>query len=108
MEMKKLLVGALAATALTVGGGAAMAAGQAPEATADVTRQEEQEPSYKGSLQAPADKEGFGRTMRARERWLIDAADQAVLVWDERDARLDSTFSALHKSMGDDLLVIKP
>ncbi len=58
--------------------------------------------------QTPADKEGFGRTMRAREGWLIDAADQAVLVWDERDARLDSTFSALHKSMGDDLLVIKP
>jgi uncharacterized membrane protein YkoI len=58
MDAKKLIVGALAATALTMGGGAAIAAQQAPETTGDGTRQEEQqEPSYKGSIQAPADKE---------------------------------------------------
>ncbi|MEW6637233.1 MAG: hypothetical protein AB1425_10540, partial [Actinomycetota bacterium] len=56
MDAKKLIAGALAATALTVGGGAAIAAQQAPETTAtDGTKQEE--PSYKGSIQAPADKE---------------------------------------------------
>ena len=57
MDAKKLIVGALAAAALTMGGGAAIAAQQAPETTGDGTRQEEQEPSYKGSIQAPADKE---------------------------------------------------
>ncbi len=56
MSTKKLLVGALAATALTIGGGAAIAAQQAPETTADETKQEQQEPSYKGSVKAPADK----------------------------------------------------
>ncbi len=75
MEMKKLLVGALAATALTVGGGAAMAAGQAPEATADVTRQEEQEPSYKGSLQAPADKEVQNEVAEGKEGPENEAAE---------------------------------
>lgn len=57
---------------------------------------------------APTDKSGFARNMRARERWLMDAADQAVLVWDEDDERLDATFSALEKTFGDDLLVIRP
>ncbi len=56
MSAKKLLVGAVAATALTIGGGAALAAQQAPETTADGTKQEQQEPSYKGSVKAPVDK----------------------------------------------------
>jgi len=56
----------------------------------------------------PNDKAGFVANMRVRERWLVDAADQAVLVWDERDARLDPTFSVLQKRFGDDLLVLKP
>lgn len=56
MEKKKLLVGALAATVLSLGGGAAMAAQQAPETTADGTKQEEQDPSYKGSIGAPEEK----------------------------------------------------
>lgn len=55
MDTRKLIVGALAATALTVSGGAALAAQQTPQTTADGTRQEE--PSYKGSIQAPAEKE---------------------------------------------------
>jgi uncharacterized membrane protein YkoI len=41
MDAKKLIAGALAATALTVGGGAAIAQ-QAPQTTGDETRQEEQ------------------------------------------------------------------
>ncbi len=56
----------------------------------------------------PADPAAFGRTMRSRESWLVDAADQAILVWDEQDARLDATFSTLEKAFGDDLLVIRP
>lgn len=53
MDTRKLAVGAAVAAALIVGGGAAIAAGQAPENTADETKQEE--PSYKGSVQAPSD-----------------------------------------------------
>ena len=56
MQTKKLLVGALAATALSVGGGAAIAAQQAPTTTGNETKQEQQDPSYKGSVKAPADK----------------------------------------------------
>lgn len=56
MNTKKLIAGATAATVLTLGGGAAIAAQQAPETTAGETKQEQQEPSYKGSVKAPADK----------------------------------------------------
>lgn len=53
MDTKKLLVGAAAATALAVGGGAALAAGPDTTAQQDGTKQEEQEPSYTGSIKAP-------------------------------------------------------
>ncbi|QXC61311.1 DUF1273 domain-containing protein [Aquihabitans sp. G128] len=56
----------------------------------------------------PTDRAGFAANLKQRERWLVDAADQAVLVWDEQDARLDATFSTLEKAFGDDLLVIRP
>lgn len=52
MDMRKLAVGAAAAAVLIVGGGAAIAAGQAPQTTADGPKQEE--PSYRGSVQAPS------------------------------------------------------
>ena len=55
MSKKKLIAGAAAATVLTLGGGAAIAAQQAPETTASDSKQEQQEPSYKGSVKAPAD-----------------------------------------------------
>ena len=56
----------------------------------------------------PKDRAGFAANLRGREKWLIDAADQAVLVWDEQDNRFDATFSALQKAFGDDLYVIRP
>ncbi|MBA2534448.1 MAG: PepSY domain-containing protein [Rubrobacter sp.] len=52
MNTRKLVVGAATAAALIVGGAAAIAAGQAPQTTADETKQED--PSYKGSIQAPS------------------------------------------------------
>ena len=58
MDTKKIAVGAAAAAALIVGGGAAIAAGQATETTAGETKQEE--PSYRGSIQAPSDAESNG------------------------------------------------
>lgn len=60
MQTKKLLVGALAATALSIGSGAAIAAQQAPDTTGangtNGAKQEQQDPSYKGSVKAPTDK----------------------------------------------------
>lgn len=60
MDMKKVTAGALAATVLTLGGGAALAAGQNPAtaqnggaAATQEQAQEEQEPSYTGSIKAP-------------------------------------------------------
>lgn len=73
MEKKRLLVGALAATALTLGSGAAMAAQQAPETTADGTRQEEQAPSYKGSIAAPEER-GENGTVEGKEGTENEAA----------------------------------
>jgi uncharacterized membrane protein YkoI len=78
MDARKLIVGALAATALTVGGGAAIAAQQAPETTGDETRQEEQEPSYKGSIQAPADKEGQTEAAEAQQLQSLARIDQTA------------------------------
>ncbi len=72
METKKLLVGALAATALTIGGGAAMAAGQAPETTAGDTKQEEQEPRINGSVKAPG---GAGQDEAAETQQLQGLAE---------------------------------
>jgi uncharacterized membrane protein YkoI len=79
MDTKKLMVGALAATALTVGGGAAIAAQQAPETTGHETKQEEQEPSYKGSIQAPADNEEQNEAAEGRETPEGEAAEEKQL-----------------------------
>ena len=72
MQTKKLIAGAAAATVLTLGGGAALAAQQAPQTTANETKQEQQDPSYKGSVKAPADKAGNetaeGKESKASEK----------------------------------------
>ena len=53
METKKLLVGALAATALTIGGGAAIAATENPADAEAKQAAQQQEPTYTGSVKAP-------------------------------------------------------
>jgi len=57
---------------------------------------------------SPADNDAFRKAMARRDSWLIGIADQAVLVWDEQDNRLDRLFQDLEKALGDDLLVIRP
>lgn len=57
---------------------------------------------------APADNDAFRKAMARRDTWLVNVADQAVLVWDERDNRLDRLHSGLEKALGDDLLVLRP
>ncbi len=57
---------------------------------------------------SPVDTAAFVKAMERRDTWLINAADQAVLVWDQADARLARTFAALDKRFGPDLFVIGP
>lgn len=76
MDVKKLIAGALAATALTVGGGAAIAAQQAPETAGNEAKQEEQEPSYRGSIQAPAGTDEQNEAAEDRETPESEAAEE--------------------------------
>ncbi len=57
---------------------------------------------------SPADKDAFVKAMRRRDVWLANAADQAVLVWDEVDNRLDRMFSDLDSKLGVELTVLRP
>ncbi|MEO6987713.1 MAG: SLOG family protein [Aquihabitans sp.] len=57
---------------------------------------------------SPADKDAFVKAMRRRDVWLANAADQAVLVWDEADNRLDRLFSDLDTKLGSELTVLHP
>ena len=57
---------------------------------------------------SPADSDAFRKAMARRDTWLVNAADQAVLVWDEQDNRLDRLHAELKKTLGDDLFVLRP
>ncbi|MEO5723180.1 MAG: ribonuclease H [Ilumatobacteraceae bacterium] len=57
---------------------------------------------------SPIDKAEFIKAMGRRDAWLTNAADAAVLVWDERDARLQRAFSLLDKRFGPDLYLVRP
>ena len=57
---------------------------------------------------SPADSDAFRKAMARRDTWLANAADQAVLVWDEQDSRLDRLHTELDKVLGGDLLVLRP
>lgn len=57
---------------------------------------------------SPADKDAFVKAMRRRDVWLTNAADQAVLVWDEVDNRFDRLFSDLDTKLGVELTVLRP
>jgi ribonuclease HI len=56
----------------------------------------------------PEDRDGFVKAMRRRDVWLTTAADEAVLVWDEVDDRLDRLYADLDVRLGADLLVVHP
>jgi len=57
---------------------------------------------------SPADSDAFRKAMARRDTWLVNVADQAVLVWDEEDHRLERLHRDLEKALGDDLLVLRP
>lgn len=56
----------------------------------------------------PTNKDEFVKAMRRRDSWLVNAADQGVLVWDESDNRFDRLFSDLDKRLGAELTVFHP
>ena len=57
---------------------------------------------------SPSDLDGFRKAMRRRDVWLTHAADEAVLVWDGVDNRLDQLFSDLDGRLGAELTIIRP
>ncbi|MCB0977884.1 MAG: hypothetical protein KDB02_10540 [Acidimicrobiales bacterium] len=57
---------------------------------------------------SPADKDEFAKAMRRRDTWLANAADQAILVWNQTDDRFDRIFSDLDRRLGAELTVLGP
>lgn len=57
---------------------------------------------------SPADRDAFAKAMRRRDSWLVMAADEAILVWDETDDRFDKIFSDLDRRDGLGLTVVRP
>jgi len=56
----------------------------------------------------PADTDAFRKAMARRDAWLGAAADEAILVWDERDNRYDRLHSDLDRRLGSGLTVLHP
>ena len=71
----------------------------AADRAASVVRLERKEPS---------DVDGFRRAMRRRDAWIMTAADEAVLVWDEVDDRLERLHADLDVRLGAGLTVLHP
>jgi ribonuclease HI/uncharacterized phage-like protein YoqJ len=57
---------------------------------------------------SPKDKDDFIKAMRRRDVWLSTAADEALLVWDEVDNRLDRLHADLDARLGAQLVVLHP
>jgi ribonuclease HI len=56
----------------------------------------------------PDGRDDFVRAMRRRDVWLSTAADEAVLVWDEVDDRLDRLYADLDVRLGAALSILHP
>jgi ribonuclease HI len=56
----------------------------------------------------PESRDDFVRAMRRRDTWLSAAADEAVLVWDEVDNRLDRLYADLDVRLGAALAILRP
>ena len=80
--------------------GAARERGEAAKAAASAVVQLERK--------EPADTDAFRKAMIRRDAWLVAAADEAVLVWDEVDDRYDRIFSDLDRRLDAALTVLHP
>jgi ribonuclease HI len=56
----------------------------------------------------PADTDAFRKAMVRRDAWMVAAADEAVLVWDEVDDRFDRLFADLDRRLDARLSVLHP
>jgi ribonuclease HI len=56
----------------------------------------------------PDDLDGFRRAMGRRDAWLTEVADEAILVWDQVDNRLDPLFSKLDRKLGAEVTILHP
>jgi len=56
----------------------------------------------------PADLDAFRTAMARRDTWLATVADEAILVWDQVDDRLDPLFAKLDRALGERLTVLHP
>jgi ribonuclease HI/uncharacterized phage-like protein YoqJ len=58
---------------------------------------------------APSDKQTAGRALARRDDWLGDHADEAVVVWDDKDEAVGRIVRALRKRLGEDeVWVLEP
>lgn len=57
---------------------------------------------------SPKDRDEFAKAMRRRDVWLSTVADEALLVWDEVDDRLDRLHADLDARLGAQLVVLHP
>lgn len=57
---------------------------------------------------SPADLDGFRKAMGRRDAWLVAAADEAILIWDQVDDRLDPLFHKLDERLGAELMTLMP
>ncbi len=56
----------------------------------------------------PADRAAFAKAMARRDSWLARAADEAILVWDEDDARFTRLHKDLDAQLGPALVILHP
>ena len=56
----------------------------------------------------PSGTDAFRKAMVRRDAWLVAAADEVILVWDEVDNRYDKLFGDLDRRLGPALTVLHP
>ena len=56
----------------------------------------------------PDSKQKVGGSLRRRDAWLADVADEAILVWDRDDAQLGRLARQLDERLGDDVWILEP
>ena len=57
---------------------------------------------------APDSKQKFGAALARRDAWLAKHADEAIVVWDGKDAALGKLVRSLEDNLGDDVWIVDP
>ena len=56
----------------------------------------------------PDSKQKFGAALARRDGWLAKHADEAIVVWDGKDAALGKLVRTLEDKLGDDVWIVDP